>query len=161
MTPQQLTAFKAAILAETAPELVALRQTNDEQGMADWYNGASATYCWRTNVSRAEIYNTTSGEATTWNWTTYKAQAVPEQNAWTQMFLGDQADFSQPNLRSGVAAIFGGANAQTAHVLAVSKRLATRAERVFATGTGTIGSPATFGWQGQVSAQDISDALRS
>lgn len=35
----QLTTLRAAILAETTPAFVTLRQANDEQGTADWYNG--------------------------------------------------------------------------------------------------------------------------
>lgn len=162
LTPAQLPVFKAAILAETAPALVALRTANDEQGMADWYNTPGTFVCWRTNVSRAEIYNATSAEATNWSWTLYKNQGATEQNAWTQMFMGDQADFGQPNLRAGVSAIFtAGSTANATHALAIGKRLATRAERVFATGTGTTATPANFGWQGMVSAQTISDALRA
>lgn len=165
MTPAQLAALKAAIAAETAPALVALRTVNnggpDEQGIANWYNGASTTVCWRTNVTRSEIYHQTSAEGTNWEWNTYKSQAVTEQNAWTQMFMGDQADFSLPGMRTGVEKIFGAANAQTVHIKAIAKRVATRAEKVFATGTGTTAAPAVFGWQGQVAAQAVSDALRA
>lgn len=160
LTPQQLPALKAAIAAETDPAFVALRQANNEQGMADWYNAASAAYCWRTNVSRVEIYNKTSDAATTWSWTFYKNQSVAEQNAWVQMFMGDQADFSQDNLRAGIAVIFTSASAANAtHALAVGKRLATRAENLFKTGTGTAQTPGKFGWQGFITAQDISDAI--
>jgi hypothetical protein len=161
LTITQLQALKAAIAAETNPTFVALRNANNEDGMAAWLNGPSAVYCWRTNVSRSEIYHTTSGEATTWNWTTYKQQSVTEQGAWVQMFMGDLADFSQANLRAGVAAIFGAGNAQTTHVLAIGKRLATLGEKVFATGTGTVQTPAIFGPQGALTPQNISDALGS
>lgn len=163
LTPAQLPTLKAAILAETTPAFVALRQANDEQGMANWYNAASTFICWRTSVSRAEIYNLTSAEATNWSWAFYKTQAAVEQNAWTQMFMGDQADFSQDNLRAGIAIIFTSASAVNAtHALAIGKRLATRGERVFATGTGTLLTPGKFGsFQGLLTAQDISDALRS
>lgn len=160
LTPQQWPAMKAAILAETDPTLVALRQANNEQGMADWYNLASTFTAWRTNVSRSEIYNKTSGEGTMWSWTFYKNQSVVEQNAWVQMFMGDQADFSQDNLRAGIAVIFTAASAVNAtHALATGKRLATRAERVFVSGIGTVATPGKFGWQGAITAQDISDAL--
>lgn len=163
LTPALWPALKTAILAETNPTLVALRQANDEQGMADWYNGASTAYCWRTSVSRAEIYNLTSGEATNWSWTFYKNQSAVEQNAWVQMFMGDQADFSQDNLRAGIAVIFTSASAANAtHALAIGKKLATRGEKVFAAGTGTLQTPAKFGaFQGRLTAQDISDALRA
>jgi len=162
LTPAQLQTLKSAIAAETDSSFAALRAANDESGMANWYNGNSSTYCWRTSVSRAEIYNSTSGEGTNWSWTFYKNQSAVEQNAWVQMFMGDQADFSQANLRAGIAVIFTSASAANAtHALAVGKRLATRGEKVFASGTGTLATPATFGWQGSLTAQNISDALRA
>lgn len=161
LTQAQLTQFKTAILAETDPTFVAFRQANNEEGMAAFYNAtASPAYVvWRSRVTRQDIYNTTSAEATTWNWTTYKAQAVSEQNAWTQMFMGDEANFAQPNLRAGVAAIFGAGNAQTTHALAVAKRNANRGEKVFGTGVGSTASPAVVAVEGTFTAQNISDAL--
>lgn len=163
ISADQRPALKAAILSETDPTFVAFRQANNEQGMADWYNAASTFYAWRTSVSRAEIYNRTSAEATNWSWTFYKNQSAVEQNAWVQMFMGDQADFSQDNLRAGIAVIFTSASAvNAAHSLAIGKRLATRGERVYATGAGTLQTPGKFGsFQGLITAQDISDALGS
>lgn len=111
-------------------------------------NASPSFWVWRTAVARAEIYNETSPDGTTWNWSTYKSQAIAEQNAWTQMFMGDEANFNKPNLRAGVAAIFTGnanANAQQAHILAMGRRLARRWEKLFAVGTGSTASPATFG----------------
>lgn len=118
-------------------------------------------YVWRTEVSRTEVYNSTSPEATTWNWTTYKNQGATEQNAWTQMFMGDRADFSKPNLRAGIAAIFAGsaqANAQRDHCLAMGKRLAKRGEKVLASGTGSLATPATMTFEGNLTADDVESA---
>lgn len=119
-------------------------------------------FVWRTNVSRADIYNgNPQPENSFWNWTTYKNQGVAEQNAWVQMFMGDQADFSKANVRAGVAAIFTGsaqANAQRDHVLATGRRLANRFERVFATGVGSIAAPGTLVFEGTVSPGVIETA---
>lgn len=118
-------------------------------------------YVWRSEVSRTEVYNFTSPEGTTWNWTTYKNQGATEQNAWTQMFMGDRADFSKPNLRAGIAAIFAGsaqANAQRDHCLSMGKRLAKRGERVLASGTGSLASPATMSFEGNLTADDVESA---
>ena len=162
LSSAQLQTLKTAIAAETDLTFSALRTAGDQDGMAAWYNGASTFYAWRTNVSRVEIYNQTSGEGTNWSWTFYKNQSAVEQNAWVQMFMGDQTDFSQANLRAGIAVIFTSASAANAtHALAIGKRLATRGEKVFATGTGTLATPGAFGVQGAITAQNISDALRS
>lgn len=140
------------------------------QIIADAYNAAAspAYNVWRTSVSRSDIYNGTSLDSTTWDWTLYKGQSVTEQNAWVQMFMGDVADFSKANLRGGIAKIFGAANAQTAHVLAIGRRLATRFEKLFAIatvgGVGTRGSaanPDTLVLEGLISAVNVQEARDS
>ena len=154
-TPQKQT-LKAAILADQAAAL--LYADGDLSGLADWLNGtaAPAFKVWRSAVARAEIYNRTSDEGTNWSWTFYKNQSAVEQNAWVQMFMGDAADFSQSNLRAGIAVIFTAASAANAtHALAVGKRSATRAEKALASGTGSKASPATMGFEGQVQYTDL------
>lgn len=151
LTPVQRTALLANI--QITPVALALYTTGDLQGLADFYNAASnpAVIVWRTDVSRSQIYHQTSGEATTWNWTTYKGQNATEQNAWTQMFMGDVANFALPNLRAGVDAIFSGAGAaatQRAHVAAIAKRTATRLEALFAVGLHTVVSPSVMAVEG-------------
>ena len=99
---------------------------------------------WREGVTRQEIYNDTSSTGTDWNWTTYKGQGVAEQNAWVQMFMGDEANFTKPNLRAGIGNIFGGANNNTLHALAIGQRPATVFEVIFSTNT-TIAVCAHYG----------------
>lgn len=162
LTASQLQALKAAIAADAA--LAALPNTpdaNDQIAAAFNANASPDFWVWRTNVSRQEIYNTTDDLAGTWNWTTYKNQGVAEQNAWTQMFMGDAADFSQANLRAGVSAIFTGSAAATAqvnHILAVARRKARRIEKTLATGTGSTGSPAVMGYEGTITYTDVEAA---
>ncbi len=158
MTPAQLATLKTHILADQVLAAMTSGPGTDYGAIAAALNlnAAPNFYVWRTDVARAQVYNDTSVENTTWDWTVYKNQSVPEQNAWVQMFMGDQANFSQDNLRAGVAKIFGAANAQTAHVLAIGKRLAKRAEKVLATGTGSVGTPAKLSsFEGEVSIADI------
>lgn len=159
LSPSQVQALKTACVADVAI-CKPLHDAADDAGLAAYFNASSVTHIvWRTDVTRAQIYHTTSGEGTTWNWTTYKNQSIAEQNAWVQMFMGDQADFSLPNLRAGVDAIFSGAGGpatQRAHVAAIAKRVATRAEKALATGTGTLAVPATMTFQGQVTTAEAS-----
>lgn len=162
MTPAQLATMKADILAN--PDLNNQPMNSDGAfEIARLYSlpASPAFYVWRTNVTRSEIYHNTSPEATNWNWITYKNQGATEQNAWVQMFMGDQADFSKDNLRSGIAAIFTGsaqANAQRDHCLAAGKRTCTRIEKLFASGTGSQAVPAKMGFEGTVSYQDVEQA---
>lgn len=165
LTPAQLAAVKANILAD--PVLNAFPPTTDGAfEIAAAYNLLATPdfWVWRTNVSRVEIYNQVSPDASSWNWTTYKNQGVAEQNAWTQMFMNDVANFSQANLRAGIAAIFTGsapATAQRDHCLSMGRRKAIRIEKLLATGSGTTVSPAVMGFEGFISYQDVQDARES
>lgn len=158
LTSAQLTTLKAEILAD--PALQAYFPESRYDLIAEYYKEPTTTYCWRTSVSRAEIYNLTSREGTNWSWTFYKNQNAVEQNAWVQMFMGDQADFSQANLRAGIAQIFTAASSANAtHALAIGKRLANRGEKLFAVGVGTLQSPAVFKYEGEISVNDIASVL--
>lgn len=150
LTAGQQTTVRAFACADTGTARP-LMLAGDATSLRVWLNTAGTFIVWRTNVTRADIYHSTSAEGTTWNWTTYKGQAVAEQNAWTQMFMGDVANFALPNLRAGVDAIFSGAGApatQRAQVAAVAKRASTRAEQSLASGTGTTGTPGTMTYEG-------------
>lgn len=157
---QQLQTLKAAILADAT--LTGAVAVGDWPAVAIRLNevASPAFIVWRTNVTRGEIYHQTSAEGTTWSWTTYKAQSQAEQGAWTQMFMGDQANFALPNLRAGIGAIFGAANAQTIHALAIAKRSAKYGEKALASGTGTLASPATMGFEGDIQPADVAAAMK-
>src|SRR5687767_15112605 len=132
LTTAQLQALKALIVSD--PVLNAQPMNSDGADFIAKELAKPATpdfWVWLTNVSRADLYHKPSPAGSSWNWNTYKAQSVTEQNAWVQMFMGDFADFSLANLRSGVAAIFQGSQAQNDqrdHCLAVGRRAANRAE---------------------------------
>lgn len=164
LTAAQKTLLKTAILAD--PGVSQLYLDGNTSGVADYLNvtASPAFWVWRTDVSRQDVYTAqndlpVSGAQTGfWSWTTYKNQAATEQNAWTQMFMGDLANFSRQNVRDGVASIFTGsaaANAQRDHCLAVGRRLATRAEKILASGTGSTATPAVMGFEGAITPTDV------
>lgn len=164
LTPAQKTTLKAAILADAGVSQMFI--DGNTPGVADYLNvnASPSFWVWRTDVSRADIYNkqndlTVSGAQTGfWEWNTYKTQNVSEQNAWVQMFMGDIANFSQQNLRDGIGKIFTGsaaANAQRDHCLAIGRRPASRVEKILAIGTGTAASPATMPTEGPITATDV------
>ena len=162
LTLTQLQALKAAIDADPALS----SQPDNPDGHAAIVAAFKAIavpdfWVWRTSVSRADLYSATSPNGTTWNWTTFKNQSATEQGAWREMFMGDRADFSKPNVRAGVAAIFTGsaqANEQRDHCLAIGRRLANRLEKLFATGTGSTSVPATMVIEGSLEATDVETA---
>ena len=164
LTTAQLATFKAALFAETDTELVALRAAGATGAIAEWYNKPSVPdfITWRTNVTEHEIVDNTSAEGTVWSWTAYIGRSVGEQNAWARMFNGTYSvNPSIPQVRSGMADIFSGGTgaAQRTHLLAIGKRKATRAEKLFAVGTGTTAAPATLTFEGAISDYDAVQAL--
>jgi len=162
--PAHFTILKTAINSETDPAFVAARTVGEIGVMADFYNTLSQKVIWKTSVTRAEIYHTTSTEGTTWNWTTYKQQSVTEQNAWTQMFMGDVANMSLPNLRAGITAIFTGSaaqNQQAAHILSVGKRFARKGEAIYVAGQADSLNPGIAVVEGFITNSDIITALGS
>lgn len=160
LTAAQLAALKADI-ATSFPGQPNSSDANDAIAKAYNLTASPDYWVWRSRVTRAELYNEVSLDGTTWDWSIYKAQGVAEQNAWTQMFMGDQADFSKANLRSGIGKIFGAANANTTHCLAIGRRKATRFEKVFAAGNGATSTPSTMAIEGAVTGQDIENARNS
>lgn len=162
LTTAQLQTIKAHILA--SPDM-STKQPNEDGAFAirDLFSLIAVPdfFVWRTDVTRASLYNDTSGDGTTWDWTIYKGQSATEQGAWTQMFMGDRADFSKVNLRAGIAKIFGANNANNTHCLAMGRRQATRIEKLLASGTGSTASPATMTGEGLITIQQIVDARNS
>lgn len=147
LTTAQLTTLKADILADPAFALI----PNDPDGafqIAVVYNTIVAPdfWIWRTSVGQLEIVTATSQDATDWSWPIYIARSAAERDCWREMFAdGGSVNAALPNVRQGFQDIFSGAGgaAQRTHLLAVTRRKATRVEKLFAVGTGTTISPAT------------------
>lgn len=109
---------------------------------------------WRTHVPVEEVMGNgfvwtsvdslTAGKARIWEWMTKQGYINP----------------SKLNVRQGIADAFGPNSAMTNGIMPHCKRKATRAEKLFATGTGTDASPATMTFEGMLGWQDI-DAARS
>ena len=172
LTTAQLQALKADIAAD--PTLSQLAQTPDNAFVvAAAYNAAASPdyYVWRTNVTEAEYVGTSGvdvangGASTTWSWTAFIARSVGEQTGWGRMFAPGWVNPSLANIRQGVADIFSGTNnnapAQRNHLLVLSKRKATRAEKLFTTGTGAFTAPSTLVFEGSLAYTDIVNAWQS
>jgi hypothetical protein len=68
---------------------------------------------------------------------------------------------SDPEVRAAIDDWCGSQNTLKAALVAVQKRNATRAEKLLATGTGTTASPATMGWEGNLTYQDVEAAQQA
>lgn len=164
LTSAQKLTLKNAILAE--PAVAAFVAAGDDGSIAAYYNESDspAYWVWRTNVSLTEVTDLPSQDATVFSWTALIARSVQEILVWQDMFKNGYVNPSKDNIRQGFADIFSGnqnsAPAQRTHLLTVARRLATRAERLFATGTGSTGSPGTMAVEGNLTPSDVGYALR-
>jgi len=166
LTPAQLLALKNDILADSALNF----QPNTSDGafaIAAAYNlnAAPDFWVWRSQVSKDELVTSVSVDGTTFNWTGsgFISRSAGEQAAWRELFSAEGfVDPSLPNVRQAFADIFSGsqspAPANRTHLLAVARRRATRAEKLFASGTGSTGNPATMGFEGWLQYQDVQAA---
>ena len=165
LTTAQLTTIKADILLY--PVLSAQQNNSDGAfAIAAAYNLIASPdfWVWKTNLSEQACVAETGPEGTVWSWPQYIARTEPERDGWKRLFAADSTNPSLPNVRQAVADIFGGAQAaptaQRTHLLAIARRKATRAEKLFATGTGSTAIPATMIFEGSnLSFQDVIAAL--
>jgi len=155
LTPEQQTTLAADIDANSA-EFGDVPQNSDGAfAIADAYNELAApTFTvWRTSVSTTDIRDVIV-------WTEYRDTAVADKQTFELMISNGVINPSHPNVRQGIADIFSGPNEQnTLQALTeISKRAATRAEALFATGDGLTGT-ATMTFEGSLSYRDVQSAL--
>lgn len=159
LTPAQLATLKAAIIAD--PVLNAFPQNSDgafEIAKAMNSTASPNFTVWKTNVSINEVGKKFNG--------TELAGLTSLNNTRLQtlaMFLAAGVNPSLTDNRQFFDDIFSGAGGTNtrANLLALWKRLATRVEKLFATGTGTDALPATLTFEGSISFQDVQAARES
>jgi len=168
-TAAQLTTLKADITADQSPQALAFKadpnNTAKAQALADLYNANASPdfWVWRTSVSQLEIVTTTTEDGTVWSWPAFIARSQGERDGWREMFAdGGVVNAALANVRQGFADIFSGttnsAPAQRTHLSTVGRRRASRAEKLFSTGTGSTASPATMGAEGTLVLNSIQAA---
>lgn len=159
----QLLILKNAIIAETDPIVTDALAIGSHNVIADFYNTDHATtIVWKTYLKEHDIVSNVSEESTSWDWTAYIATSVAEKMAWERIFNGTfSINPSLDQVRSGIAAIFSGPSGagQRAHLLAIAKRHATKAEALYITGNGTAASPGKLTFEGWIHFNDVTAAL--
>lgn len=140
LTQAQLTALKADILADAT--LNAFPNNSDGAfAIAQAYNLIfSPDYIvWRTQVPTADCKKAMV-------WTEFISRSVGERDAWQFMLSNGFINAADVNVRQGITDIFSGAGgaASRAALTALAKTKATRAQKLFSTGTGSDPSPATM-----------------
>jgi hypothetical protein len=170
LTTAQLATLKADILADGA--LNATPNTPDgNDAIAAVYNAAASPDFWvyRTGVLKAEYVGATSTDADgvtprnfIWTGNGFITRSAGEQAAWAEIFNSShQANPSLTNVRQAFVDVFSGtgnAASNRTHLANVSRRKATRVEKILAAGTGTAASPATMTHEGPVTYVDVTNA---
>lgn len=158
LTTEQLATFKAAMIAETDPELVGYRTNGQTPLIYQWYNStATPEYVvWRNAVTKDDLYS--NG----FDWVQIDNVTEPKWRVWNEMFWDGSMDPSKPNIRAGIDEVWKGTAAKLAvgaYVLNKCKRAATRIEQLFSTGSGTTASPSTVALDLSFSEYDVTLAL--
>jgi hypothetical protein len=157
LTPAQLTALQASIAADST--LSALPHDDDSAfTIAAAYNqlASPAFRVWRSDIPTKDVKKVIV-------WTEYIGRSVGERDAFTLMISNGVVNAADANVRQGFNDIFSGPSGVTtrANLTALAKRDATRAEKLFATGTGSDAAPATMTFEGTLSYRDVVDAWNS
>jgi hypothetical protein len=143
-------------------------QTPDSaDAIAQVYNLVASPdfWVWRTRVTKEEYTTNVSVDGTTFAWTGsgFITRSQGERDAWNAMFSGDgTVNPSLANVRQAFQDIFSGgtapAPANRTHLATMSRRKATRGEKLFATGTGSTASPAVLTFEGNLTFDDVQQA---
>lgn len=155
LTPAQQTTLVAHIRANTDPAVIDALDIRNDVLLAELYNAASTFVVWRSSLSPeqaraaitggdglAQLDNLTAGKRDSLFWT-FDGETFP----------------ANAEQRAAIVNLCGTQNTLKAAILAAQKRAATKAEQVFATGTGSDASPGTLGWEGTLSYTDVGVAL--
>ena len=153
LTSAQQAIVKADILAD--PTLNAFPNNSDGAfGIAALYNlqAVPAFSVWRSSVLVSEVKKNIV-------WTEYVSSSisVAERDAFNLMISNGEINYSDLNIRQGISDLFNQAQTQTTfdQFQLMGVRLATRIEKLLATGTGTPALPGTMGFEGNISHQDV------
>lgn len=164
LSPAQLTTLKAAIVANPTWDAI----PNNDDGndtLAAILNGTAVPdfIVNKSVLSRHDILTGTSLAGTTFTWTggAYITRSQGEREAFREIFNSTgSVDPRLPSIVAAFADIFSGAGGLTnrTHIAEMAKRKATFAEKILATGTGTIVSPAAMSFEGKLTATDVASA---
>jgi len=154
LTPAQLVTLRADIDAD--PVFSVLPNNDDTSfAIAEAYNQTASPdwIVWRTNLSREELFDATV-------LTELISRSQGERDTYRTMLDQGVVSAAKASIRQAFADIFSGpAGATTrAQLTAVAKRTATRAEKLFSTGTGSDAAPATMSFEGSLSYHDVAQA---
>ena len=122
--------------------------------VAETYNLPAAPdyWVWKTSVA-PEIY--TGATSIIWTAVDQLAGGKARIFEWMTGGLTQAINAADPNIQAGIREAFGPGSQTTANLLALARRLASRAEQLYATGTGTPAAPGTMTFEGAIQWEDV------
>jgi hypothetical protein len=155
MTPEQYQTLANHIRANTNQAIVAALEIRNDVLMAELYNASSTFVVWRSSLTPEQVRDAiTNGDGLA----QLDNLTVGKRDSLLWVFSGN-TNPSNATQRSAIEGLCGTQNALKAAILAAQKRVATKAEQVFSTGTGSDANPGVLEWEGILSHPDISMAL--
>lgn len=158
LTTQQKSTLKAALLADPALTQHVIDRRDDL--IAAYYNelASPAFTVWRSMVPRSDLL------VDGFDWTQVDNLTAGQARIWEWLFDNDERKFNPALLgtRNAVAECWKGTAAKVAvgtFVLGLCKRSATRLEKLFAVGTGSVAVPAVATVEGELSVNEVSGIL--
>ena len=153
LTTAQLATLKTAILADPvlAPLTSGPGSDHDAIAQAMSAEASPAFYVWRSSYSPQQMraaMTVNLGTAQLDGLTSGKRDAL----LW---FIGDTVSPADPAVIATINDFCGSQNTLKASLVDGGKRKALRGEKILATGSGTLVSPATMGYEGAISTQVI------
>jgi hypothetical protein len=168
LTLAQCAVLSTDILTTNQSEFAQAVTDGNHPAIAAAYNANAAPdyWVWKTSLTKKEIVETTTEDATSFSYTIHIGRSQGERDTWTTV-IPDPMNPSLLNLRQGFADIYSGAGgtAQRAHLLAIARKRATRAQKLLLTpaggSPGSTGNPQTLVYAGAVDNFDIALATRT
>jgi len=156
LTTAQKTTLAADIRANTDPDVVAALAVRGDADIAMLYNLPSAFAVYQSSVSLKQI-----GESLDYSNVADLTSANNERLNVFRAYNDESADPRRVDIRAFFDDVFSGAQGTEtrANLALLWQRIATIAEEIFATGAGTQGNPGALVFEGQLSANDVGEAL--
>lgn len=163
MLRNDITVTHAAVVYQ-GQTLLAWWDVGDDTTLAHFYQEVASPdwWVWRTSITKNALVTEVGPDGTTFNWTGagFITRSQGERDAWRELFSSDGGcNPSLANVRQAFLDIFSGtqapAPANRTHLSAMARRRANYGEQLYATGTGSTGSPALMSFEGDISPTDV------
>lgn len=156
LLPSQWPLLKTDILADpTLAQWAATGRMAAEIAIEYNKTASPAWTVWRSSVETSTVM------ANGFTWTEVDQLTGGKARIWEWMASLGTINPAKSNVRQGLRDCFGASSATYLGMLPYLKRPATRAEKLFTTGSGTDSNPATMTFEGTLTYQDVEQALAS